>query len=29
MRFNKWFILVMFTVLLIVSYVPATALWFR
>lgn len=29
MRYNKWFILVMFTVLMIVSYVPATALWFR
>jgi len=29
MRYNKWFILVMFTVLMIVSYVPMTALWFR
>lgn len=29
MRYNKWFILVMFTVLLIVSYTPMTALWFR
>lgn len=29
MRYNKWFILVMFIVLMIVSYVPATALWFR
>lgn len=29
MRYNKWFILVMFTVLMIVSYVPLTTLWFR
>lgn len=29
MRYNKWFILVMFTVLMIVSYIPWTALWFR
>lgn len=29
MRYNKWFILVMFTVLMLVSYLPITALWFR
>ncbi len=29
MRYNKWYILVMFISLMIVSYVPATALWFR
>lgn len=29
MRYNKWFIMVMFIVLMIVSYTPATALWFR
>lgn len=29
MRYNKWYILVMFASLLIVTYVPATALWFR
>lgn len=29
MRYNKWFILVMFIVLMIVSYTPLTALWFR
>ncbi|MEQ8322895.1 MAG: TRAP transporter large permease [Rhodospirillales bacterium] len=29
MRYNKWFILVMFIVLMIVSYTPMTTLWFR
>ena len=29
MRYNQWFILVMFIVLMIVSYVPATAIWFK
>jgi tripartite ATP-independent transporter DctM subunit len=29
MRYNKWYILVMFVALMIVTYVPATALWFR
>jgi tripartite ATP-independent transporter DctM subunit len=29
MRYNKWYILVMFAALMIVTYVPATALWFR
>ncbi|MEX0695598.1 MAG: TRAP transporter large permease [Rhodospirillales bacterium] len=29
MQYNKWFILVMFIVLTIVSYVPMTTLWFR
>lgn len=29
MRYNKWFILAMFAVLMTVTFVPATALWFR
>lgn len=29
MRYNKWYILVMFISLMIVSYVPFTTLWFR
>lgn len=29
LAYNKWFILIMFLVLLIVSYAPLTALWFR
>ncbi|MDW6093545.1 TRAP transporter large permease [Vibrio rhizosphaerae] len=29
MRYGKWFILAMFVTLMIVSFVPATALWFR
>lgn len=29
MRYNKWFILVMFIVLMVVSYTPMTTLWFR
>ena len=29
MRYNQWFILVMFIVLMVVTFVPATALWFR
>jgi tripartite ATP-independent transporter DctM subunit len=29
LSYNKWFILVMIIVLMIVSYVPLTALWFR
>ena len=29
MRYNKWFILAMFAVLMAVTFIPATALWFR
>lgn len=29
LAYNKWFILIMVVVLLVVSYVPLTALWFR
>jgi tripartite ATP-independent transporter DctM subunit len=29
MRYNQWFILVMIIVLMIVTFIPATALWFR
>ncbi|MBV1788669.1 TRAP transporter large permease subunit [Marinobacterium sp. D7] len=29
MRYCKWFILAMFVTLIVVTYVPATALWFR
>ena len=29
MRYGKWFILAMFAVLLVVSFTPATALWWR
>ena len=29
MRYNKWFILVMFIVLMAVTFIPSTALWFR
>lgn len=29
MRYNKWFILAMFAVLMTVTFVPAIALWFR
>ncbi len=29
LAYNKWFILIMFLVLMAVSYVPVTALWFR
>ena len=29
MRYGKWFIVAMFVVLMIVSFVPATALWWR
>ena len=29
MKYNKWFILVMFIVLMIVTFTPFTALWFR
>ena len=29
MEYSKWFLIAMFIVLLVVSYIPATALWFR
>lgn len=29
MKYNKWFILVMFIVLMVVTFIPSTALWFR